>query len=234
MDASNPDLATTLAQIAREIHATLDLDATLASIVNAAARSLPEIDHVGITVAHRDGRMETRAASDQFVRDLDDLQYDVGEGPCVYAMDAHPVVKVDHARTEERWPRFIPPAVQRGLRAQLGLQLYLEDETLGALNMYSTSSETVSEETAHFAEIFASHAALALGHARLEDQLHTAISTRQLIGQATGIVMERYELNEDRAFDYLIRVSSHSNTKLREVAQEVVDQTSARYTPPLS
>jgi len=227
--APQPDIATTLAQVAQDLNATLDLDASLSTLVNVAAKSLPDIDHVGITIAHRDGRMETRAATDEFVRSLDALQYDVGEGPCVYAMDAHPVVKVDHAEAEQRWPKFIPAAVQRGLRAQLGLQLYLEDHTLGALNMYSTSSETVSEETTHFAEIFASHAALVLGHARREDQLNNAIRSRQLIGQATGILMERYSLDADRAFDYLIRVSSHSNTKLRDVAQQLIDRSSERY-----
>jgi GAF domain-containing protein len=227
--AAPPDISTTLAQVAQDMNATLDLDTSLSTIVHVAAKSLPDIDHVGITIAHRDGRMETKAASDEFVRRLDELQYDVGEGPCVYAMDAHPVVRVEHAASEQRWPKFIPAAVQQGLRAQLGLQLYLEDQTLGALNMYSTSSDTVCDETAHFAEIFATHAALALGHARREDQLNNAIRSRQLIGQATGILMERYALNAERAFDYLIRVSSHSNTKLRDVAQQLVDRSSERY-----
>jgi GAF domain-containing protein len=220
--ASNPDLARAFAEIAREINSPTDLDDTLQTIVEAAARSLPDIDHVGITLAHSDGRMETKAATDQLVWDLDKLQYDLHEGPCVHAIEAGPVVKVEHVESEERWPRFMPRAIERGLRSQLGVQLYVEEETLGGLNMYSTSADTIGDETLLMAEVFAAHAALTLGRAQREDHLHNAISTRQLIGQATGIIMERYDLTEARAFDYLIRVSSHSNIKLRDVAREVV------------
>jgi GAF domain-containing protein len=228
--ATDSDLATTLAQLARELDAPRDLDTTLQNIVESAARSLPGINHVGITIAHRNGRMETRAASDPFVLQLDELQYVVGEGPCVYAIESQPVVKVEHAETEQRWPRFIPGAVKLGLKSQLGLQLYVQDETLGALNLYSTSTRTISDETTHLAELFATHAALAFGHARREDQLNSAILSRQLIGQATGVIMERYGLDEGRAFEYLARVSSHSNIKLRDIAQEVVDQANANPT----
>jgi GAF domain-containing protein len=218
----NPDLARAFAEIAREINSPTDLDDTLQTIVETAARSLPDIDHVGITIAHRDGRMETRAATDHLVWDLDELQYRLREGPCVHAIESGRVVKVEHAKNEERWPQFMPPAIERGLLSQLGVQLYVEEETLGGLNMYSTSADTIEDETVLMAEVFAAHAALTLGRAQREDQLHHAIVTRQLIGQATGIIMERHNLTEARAFDYLIRVSSHSNMKLREVAKEVV------------
>ena len=89
--------------------------------------------------------------------------------------------------------------------------------------MYSTSSDTIDPDAVHMAELFAAHAALALGHARREEQLSAALATRKVIGQAIGILMERHALKEDAAFVYLTRVSSHTNVKLRTVAQEIVD-----------
>jgi GAF domain-containing protein len=218
------DIADSLAQVAREINAPHDLGSTLQAIVESAQRSLPGIDHVGITLAHSNGQMETKAATGDLVWDLDKIQYELHEGPCVYAIEAATVVKVDDARHEQRWPNFIPAAVEKGLRSQLGIALYNNAETLGGLNMYSTSSDTIDPDVEHLAELFAAHAALALGHAQREDQLHTGMISRQTIGQAVGIIMERYSLNEGRAFDYLARVSSHGNIKIRDVAQEVVDQ----------
>ena len=218
------DLAETLTAVAREIHTPRDLDSTLQTIVQVAARSLQNVDHVGITLSHSDGEMETKAATDDFVWQLDRLQYDLGEGPCVHAMETAKVVRVENAKDDPRWPHFMKPAVEMGLRSQLGIQLYADEHTLGGLNMYSTSADTIDPHVEHLAELFAQHASIALGRAQREEHLHDAITSRQLIGQATGIVMERYQLNETRAFDYLIRVSSHSNIKVRDVAQELVDQ----------
>ena len=218
-----PDISAALLQVTREINEPRELQSTLDIIVETAARSLPGIDHVGITIASRDGDMETRAGSDPFVWELDRLQYQLGEGPCVHAIGVDPVTTVEWASREQRWPRFMPLAVAKGLRSQMGMRLYTERETLGGLNMYSTSSDTIDTDVVHMAELFAAHASLALGHARREEQLSAALLTRKVIGQAIGILMERHGLDEDGAFAYLTRVSSHSNVKLRKVAQEIVD-----------
>src|SRR5690606_1122688 len=101
----------------------------------------------------------------------------------------------------------------------MGLRLFTEQATLGGLNLYSTQTDTIDPDVQHVAELFATHAALALGRARHVEDLNTALQTRKVIGQAIGIVMERYQLDEDRAFQFLVRVSSHSNVKLRDVAQ---------------
>jgi hypothetical protein len=167
--------------------------------------------------------METRAGSDPFVWELDELQYELGEGPCVHAIGVDPVTTVEWASREQRWPRFMKLAVAKGLRSQVGMRLYTERETLGGLNMYSTTTDTIDADVVHLAELFAAHAALALGHSRREEQLTTALRTRKIIGQAIGILMERHAVDEDGAFAYLTRVSSHSNVKLRTVAQEIVD-----------
>lgn len=218
------DIADALAQAAREIGSARDLPTTLDAIAFTALRSLPGIDHVGISIAHKNGRgkIETVAGTDQLVWELDALQYELNEGPCVYAIQEDPVTVVERARHEQRWPRYIPPAVKKGLRAQMGLRLYIDDHTLGGLNLYSTEAEEFSPNTEHAAELFATHAALALGKAREQETLNAALATRSEVGKAIGILMVKHGLTDERAFEYLIRVSSHTNIKLRDVAAEVV------------
>lgn len=215
-------LSTQLSQIAHTINAPHERGPRLEAIVEVARNSLPEIDHVGISIAHADGRIETLAATDQVVHDFDNLQYELGEGPCLHAIDAEPVVLVEHARHEQRWPRFIPKAVQLGLRSQLGLRLYIDAKVRGGLNLYSVSCDEIDPETHHMAELFATHAALVLGRVRMEQNLNAALGSRTTIGIALGLLMERYGIDQDTAFAYLTRMSSTAETKLRVVAEQVV------------
>lgn len=225
-----PDIADALTAVAREINAEDNLSITLDTIVHTAQRSLPGLDHVGISIVHRDGRIETMAGTDQLVWELDAMQYDLREGPCYDAIDREPVMVSNELRHDQRWPRYVPRAVAQGVQAQMGLRLFIERETLGGLNLYSTESDTIDPHVQHMAELFATHAALALGKARRIEDLTTAMQTRKVIGQALGIVMERYQLDEDRAFQFMVRVSSHTNVKLRDIAQELVDQANSQRT----
>ena len=121
-----PDISAALVQVTREINEPHELQGTLDMIVETAAISLPGIDHVGITIASRDGAMETRAGSDLLVWELDRLQYQLREGPCVHAIGVEPVTTVEWAGRESRWPRFMPRAVAMGLRSQMGMRLYTD------------------------------------------------------------------------------------------------------------
>jgi hypothetical protein len=143
------DISAALVKVTHEINHPVEPQTTLNTIVRTAALSLPGIDHVGITVAGSDGQIETKAGSDPFVWELDELQYELGEGPCVHAIGVEPVTTVEWARREQRWPRFMPLAVARGLRSQMGMRLYTERETLGGLNMYFTSSDTIDVDAVH-------------------------------------------------------------------------------------
>lgn len=222
------DLADALAQAARDINTRQSLPDVLQRLVETAQNALPGVDHVGISITHRDGRVETLAATDPLVLALDELQYELNEGPCLSAIREHDIVVVNLAEQDPRWPRFMERATELGLRSQMGLRLFSEDETLGGLNLYSTQSDTIDPDVVSVAMMFASHIALALGKARLEGNLSAGLQSRQLIGQATGIVMERYGLDQDRAFQYLTRVSQNSNIKLRDVAAELVASTNER------
>src|SRR4051794_16070955 len=223
-----PDLASALAEAARTIGAGRDLASTLDTIVHVARDSLPEIDEVGVTIVHADGTVETKAATGQPVHDLDALQYEYGEGPCLHAIGAEPVVLVEHAGQERRWPRFMPRAVAAGVRAQLGLRLFVDGDTLGALSLYSMSSDTLGEDTVQVAELFAAHAAVALGRVRREETLTNALSSRKLVGQALGIVMERHSLGEERALEHLTRAAEEAGVTLLDAARELVERSNAR------
>jgi hypothetical protein len=144
----------------------------------------------------------------------------------VSSLHEEPVIVVDHLRHAQRWPRFVPEAVKLGLRAQMALRLYVDDSgTIGGINLYSTQSDTIADDAPQIAEVFAAHAAATLGHVQEIDHLNAALRSRQQIGTAIGIVIERYGLDEQGAFNFLSRLSSHSNIKLRDVAARLVEQT---------
>jgi len=114
------------------------------------------------------------------------------------------------------------------VRSQVAVRLFNDNQHVAGLNLYSTERDDVDESSGETARLFATHAAIILGHAQ-EDQLTRALQTRKTIGQAIGILMERYRIDADRAFQFLIRASSTSNVKLRDVAEEVVTSSTERY-----
>jgi GAF domain-containing protein len=224
MDAHS-DLGRAVAAAARTIHQSQTLEETLASIAHAARTSVPGFDEVGISTLRRNGKVDTRAATGDLVYKLDSAQYELGEGPCVDTLRNAQVVVAPRLRQDRRWPRYVPAAVQLGLRSQLAVKLYLDEEgTLGGLNLYSTTSDDIEEDAEAIAELFAAHAAIALSNARERETLNEALQSRKVIGQALGILMERYKMNEDRAFAFLVRASTHGNIKLRDIAQGLVEQ----------
>jgi GAF domain-containing protein len=226
-------LAQALAEAAREINTRRPLEDVLSNLVNMAQRSLPGVDHVGISVVHTDGHIDTIAATDDLVLKFDQIQYELNDGPCLAAIRDEQIVVINHAEREQRWPLFTEQAVGLGLRSQMGLRLYADDKTFGGMNLYATSTEQIDVEVIQIASLFASHAALALGKAQIEDNLLHGMQTRQRIGVAVGVLMQQYDLDEERAFQYLARVSQNSNTKLRDVADEIVLSENTRNAIPL-
>ena len=214
-----------LAHAARTINEARTLEETLQTIAETALLSIPSVEHVGVSVLDDNGIAVTKAATSELVIELDNLQYSLGEGPCVDSMRDSSVVAAPHIRHDQRWPRYVPGAVQHGLKAQLAVKLSLGDRvTVGGLNMYSTGSEDIDPQAPGMADLFATHAALALAKAQEIDDLQQALKTREVIGQAVGLLMQRYGLDPDGAFGFLVRSSSHSNTKVREVARQIVEQ----------
>jgi transcriptional regulator with GAF, ATPase, and Fis domain len=229
MEPTPLTVAEALAQSVEQINESRTLEDTFDAIVRAARTSIPAFEHVSISVRSSSGTIETRAGTDQLVWELDGVQYDMGEGPCVEAIEHEPVVVVQHIRHEQRWPLYIPAAVKKGVRSQVGVQLFANGKHLGGLNLYSTEHDEVEHESVDTARLLATHVAVMLGHVQETHNLNQALQSRKAIGQAIGILMERYRIDENRAFQFLLRASSTSNIKLRDIAEELVISSTEGY-----
>ena len=215
---------TEFVEVSRRVRAALtpaDLDQTLARITAAAVEVLPDVDYASITIRHDDGRLETSAATDDLVLGLDAAQYELQEGPCYEAASETVHVASSELASDARWPRYAPVAVAAGVEAQAGIRLFDSRRSNGALNLYSRTVGSF-EDLDGLGQLFSHHAATAIDYAREITQLQHAVQTRQVIGQAVGIVMHQYGLDDARAFAFLTRLSSHNNQKLRSVADQVI------------
>ncbi|ADB34808.1 ANTAR domain protein with unknown sensor [Kribbella flavida DSM 17836] len=199
-----------------------DLDHTLRQITTAAVEVLPEVRWASITVLHSDGRLETVAPTDDMLLEVDAAQYKLREGPCYQAaVDSAHVTAPDLA-TDQRFPRYGGIALDHGIHAQAGIRLFDAARSQGALNLYSSAAGAFKDFES-LSRLFAHQSATAIAYAQEIQNLNEAMHTRRTIGQAVGIVMERYKLTDQRAFAFLTRLSQDHNVKLRRVAQELVN-----------
>ena len=227
-DSDRFRLADVMADTADRLDEEQSLDDALDAAVHTVLGAVPGVDHASVTRRLSNGRFETVAATDQLVRDLDELQYETGEGPCVHALTSGQSQVVDNRDNADEWPRFTLRANELGVRARMAYLLTRDAHMEAALNLYSTEVDEFDVDTQHIGRLFATHAAIAMGKARVEEGLNLALSTRKEIGQAIGILMERYAMDEDRAFQFLVRISRSSNMKLRDIAHELVKATDRR------
>lgn len=214
-------------ETARRLSAALspgDLDHTLSQITAAAVEVLPDVRYASLTVQHADGSIETVAPTDDLLCDIDAAQYELQEGPCYEAAVETVHVISPNLAADERFPRYSEVALAAGIRAQAGIRLFENPKSQGALNLYSLHVGAF-EDLESMSDLFAHQAAMAIRYAHEIANLQEAVRTRKTIGQAIGIVMERYGLTDERAFAFLTRLSQHRNVKLRLVAQEIIAAT---------
>ena len=220
-EATVADLGEVMGEIARTIQQEHgDVEKTLQAITAAARQAIPCADAVSVSLV-QGRRVEPRAATDDLPREIDDLQSRVGEGPCLDALREDKTVRVEDYTSEDRWPRFAAEAARQGVGSSISFQLFVDRDSLGALNVYSRRPGAFGEDAETIGLVFASHASIALSAAQSEENLHRAIDKRELIGQAKGILMERHRLTADQAFQVLVRASSHTNRKLFDIADEL-------------
>jgi GAF domain-containing protein len=197
------------------------VDETAASVVAVALQTL-ECDFAGLTVFGRGGTLTTLAPSDPVVEQADKLQYELHEGPCVAAAEDRSTYVSQDLATDPRWPQWGPLAAELGMGSLLGTPLVCGEHVLGALNLYCAAGHQFSPEDRDMAQVLAVHAATALIAVRERENLRAALDGRTLIGQAQGILMERFDIDGGRAFEVLRRYSQTQNLKLRVVAEDVV------------
>ncbi|WP_244523848.1 GAF and ANTAR domain-containing protein [Blastococcus sp. DSM 46786] len=219
-----PHLGETMSRVARRLQEEHgDVEATLAAITTAAVAAVPGADECGISYVIGRRRVEARAATSDLPREVDRLQSRVQQGPCLDAVFEEETVRVDDVAGERRWPEFAQEAAALGAGSMMCFRLFVEGDRLGALNVYARAAGAFGEEAQEIGQMFASHAAVALAGAEHESNLRVGMGTRDLIGQAKGILMERHKLTAEQAFDVLAKVSQELNRKLLDVARELAD-----------
>jgi hypothetical protein len=221
-DGGHDPLAKDFSEFARSVETQNDLHATLVEIVRAAVDLIPGCDEGSVSVVLGRRKVTSEAASGPLPAAVDRLQEELREGPCIDAAYLQTTVRVSDMAVEPRWPNFSPLALAAGAAGMLSFQLYVEDDNLGALNLFSRVAGAFDDESEYIGRLFASHAAVAYAAAGTEASLTQTIETREIIVQAQGILMERHKLTSDKAFAVLIRVSQRRNMKLREIAEELV------------
>lgn len=222
-------LVAAMNSVAETLRYPIELVDSLERITGGAAETIPGVDHASISVTTKAGRIQTLAPTDPVAVSADALQYDLSEGPCLDAAVDEPLVQVEDLATDLRWPSYGPKAAaDLDLRSQVAFQFRAEPHTRGALNLYSHQPHQIGAEARELGALFALLAAIALGWARQDETIVSAITNREQIGQAIGIVMERYRLGPDRAFAFLARTSQTGNVKLYDVAAAVIADTIRR------
>lgn len=230
-NGSEEKLSVALAHMSRELLAQDTVEHTLDRIIEHAVTLVDGCEHAGVLTLHgrrgetQSRQVETLSVTSDLVRQSDRAQAELDEGPCLdAAKHLEQVYRIaDMSSTEHRWPRYAPKARELGVGSMMGFLLYTEEDELGALDLYSSQPNAFTEHSELVGWLLASHAAVAFSSARLDAQLHSAIATRQHIGEALGIVMERYKISEDQAFEVLKRSSQHRNVKLREIAEQITN-----------
>ncbi|WP_433784158.1 GAF and ANTAR domain-containing protein [Actinomycetospora sp. CA-101289] len=221
------DLARTLDEAARGLieRGEEGVEHTLELIVRGAIDTVPHVEQAGVSLVERRGTVESHAPSSEVVRDLDRLQSELQEGPCLDAIwhEQRTLIQ-DMAAASERWSRWAPAAAERGIQSLISFQLFANTGSAGALNMYSGTAKVFDDDTAEIGALFASQAALVLHGAQRMAGLNIALSSRDVIGQAKGILMERFDLGQDQAFAMLVRSSQHTNMKLVDVATWLAEE----------
>ena len=217
------DLLERVADIARTLARAETLDETLQRIVDLGDNYIEGCESASITFI-RNRVLTTPVFSSRMAYDVDQAQYDTGMGPCLQSIADQETVVIDDLETEERWPAWTQVALQRSVRSGISYRLFLvsnDDDTMGALNMYATVPRAFDTRSQIVGQVFASHAAVALKAAITEAGLERALASRDVIGQAKGILMERDKLGSEEAFDRLRQISQDRNTPVATLARTI-------------
>jgi GAF domain-containing protein len=215
--------ADVFARLAMELHGVGGVEETVDAVVQFALDAL-QCTSAGVALVAGGRRAEVLALTDPRVAALYRLQIEAREGPLITAINQERVVAIADVEAETQWsPAWAAYMAAEGIRSLVHLPLILGGRARAVLSLYSDRPEAFDEDDLAVAHILARHAAVAIAHARQEATLTHAIDARKLVGQAMGILMERYDLDGDRAFEVLKRYSQQTNRKLRDVAQELID-----------
>lgn len=214
-----------VAELVQGLHNRPDTDSetVVAELAELAAAEIPGAQYAGITLTRNAKQIETPAATHHWPLLLDKIQQRHLEGPCLTAAWDEKTVHVRDLETDKRFPNYRRDALaETPVRSIMAFQLFIAGETLGALNIYSESGGAFTDESRTLGLIFAAHSSVAWNSARREEQFRRALSSRDVIGQAKGMIMERYRVDAVQAFELLRKLSQDSNVPLIKVATNLV------------
>ena len=217
-------LADRFARFARLLSDDDDREARiLGHVVEGASRIIPGVAGAAVlTVAGHKKLQANAVVGDDLPGAGLRLQNELGEGPCLEAIATGQQILVADLSDDDRWPRFAGGFRQAGAVSMLCTPLVVQDRVLGVLTLIGAAHpHQFDDEAVALADIFAAHAGVALSAAHRHDSLNAALIGRDVIGQAKGILMERFRYTPDQAFSVLVKASSDSNTKLRTVCEEL-------------
>lgn len=207
--------------LARALHVEdARLEPTLNAITAHAAAAHPAARDAGLILL-TGGKLIPQATTGPAPQLLDTKQQETGRGPCIDAAREQTLICINDLQRDPRWPEFSAEARACGVSSMLCAPLWVNKQTLGTLSLYAPQSAAFGEHDKRIIELFATLAALALAEAQRTEQLRAALLNRDVIGQAKGIIMERYDVGADAAFSTLKRVSQDQNMKLSEIARQI-------------
>jgi GAF domain-containing protein len=222
-------LSEVLAEVTRTMFSAETLHEVLAAVVEAAPRAVEGCEGSGIVFVLGDALHVPVATSDQ-IRRLEQLEIEVGTGPCLEALREHAIVEAPDLEHEDRWREWSEAATDSGMRSMLGYRLFAAGDSLGALDLYSSRVDAFDDDARAAGLALAAHAAIAVANvlrgiesAETIEHLENALAGRDVIGQAKGILMVRHRLTADEAFARLVAASQSRNVKLRDIARHVAE-----------
>ena len=227
-----------LAELAQIVLADETMDSVLSRLAEMAKQVIPGADEVSVTLV-RAGKAATAAYTGELAMQADERQYGLDGGPCLDAGRGGEVLLITDMRDEDRWPEYAPQAVRAGVLSSLSVPLPIQEDVVGALNIYARVPHAFGDKDVAVGRALAAYAAIAVSNAdnftstaELARNLQTAMESRAVIEQAKGILMSRGGITADQAFEMLVRASQRENRKLRELASEIVARTLDKSAPP--
>jgi GAF domain-containing protein len=216
-----------IAQIVQDLYGRPDTDSdtVIAELAEHAAAEIPGAEYAGVTVTRNAKQIDTPATTHKWPLLLDEIQQRHAEGPCLTAAWEEKIIHVADLTTDERFPLYARDALtETPIRSVMAFQMWIAGEQMGALNVYSETAHAFGPQTREIGLVFAAHSSVAWNAARRDEQFKRALTSRDVIGQAKGMLMERYGVNAIQAFDLLRKLSQDSNTPLIQIAADLIEK----------
>jgi GAF domain-containing protein len=213
-----------------------NLQSSLDLMCQLAKETIPGTSGAGVTLVQGDGEETfTAAHSDELVKEADEIQYELDEGPCLSALREGKTYRVDSSADDTRWPKWAPAAAALGISSVLSVPLMVRGKCIGAVKIYSQHPNEYDENDERILGMFAGQAAIVLSNVleyssahEMTSRLKAAFESRDLVERAKGIIMARNGIDEEEAFESMMRSSVRDNAKLVDIARELVDQATSR------